>query len=348
MILKTKDSLAPQLGELERLLSSTTVPELRKRIAQEISIRRAGAKGEQEAAYHIDFGWKSGQNSVVLHDLRLKHEGRVAQIDHLILFRSLECHVLESIGFASEVRITETGEWETKARSGWMGIPSPVEQNRRHIEVLRAYIHDHHLTPRRLGIALPITFHNWVLVAPGCQIRREGPDLDHVVKMDQFETRFKERLDNAGVAWVVSRLPKMVSLETVLRVAHGLLAAHQPAKFNFAARFGLPPPLPVRAATPPGLSVEPCPKHCQNCGLSIDEKVVAFCRLNARKFSSRVVCQRCQQLTPARSCDDCGNKLEPNVVAFCRSNSRKFAGKTLCRGCQALAVKLRHAAVLPA
>lgn len=37
---------------------------------------------EKDAAYHIDFEWRYGKNSVFIHDLRSEHEGRVAQIDH--------------------------------------------------------------------------------------------------------------------------------------------------------------------------------------------------------------------------------------------------------------------------
>lgn len=92
MILKHKDDLAPQTAELERLLSLASLSKAqREDLQDELGAMRAGNKGEKEAAYHIDFGWKDGNNSVVIHDLRLEHEGRVAQIDHLILMRTLDC-----------------------------------------------------------------------------------------------------------------------------------------------------------------------------------------------------------------------------------------------------------------
>src|SRR5690349_4478194 len=104
MILKHKDDVAPQLAELERLMA---LPELtkaqRSAIEEELWAVRIGAKGEKEAAYHIDFGWKDGESSAVIHDLRLEHNGRVAQIDHLILHRTLHFHVIESKAFGGEV-----------------------------------------------------------------------------------------------------------------------------------------------------------------------------------------------------------------------------------------------------
>jgi hypothetical protein len=76
MILKHKDDLAPHVEELERLLKISPLTNAqRDRIEDEIWMIRAGAKGEKEAAYHVDFGWKDGVNSVVIHDLRIEHTG---------------------------------------------------------------------------------------------------------------------------------------------------------------------------------------------------------------------------------------------------------------------------------
>ena len=44
-------------------------------------------KGEQEAAYHIDFHLKDSQNWAVIHDLRVEWNGRGAQMDHLHIDR---------------------------------------------------------------------------------------------------------------------------------------------------------------------------------------------------------------------------------------------------------------------
>jgi hypothetical protein len=129
MILKQKDDVAPHLAELELLMKKPGLrKEQREEIENEIWMIRAGAKGERDAAYHIDFGWKDSKNSAVIHDLRIVHNDRVAQIDHIIVMRTLDIHVIESKGFGTEVRISEAGEWETKTRYGWKGIPSPLSR----------------------------------------------------------------------------------------------------------------------------------------------------------------------------------------------------------------------------
>jgi len=334
MILKHKDDVAPQLAELEQL---SKVPSLSKRQREEIDDEmwriRAGAKGEKEAAYHIDFHWKGGTNSAVIHDLRIEHDGRVAQIDHLIMHRNLTFHVLESKGFGTEVRISESGEWETKTRYGWKGILSPVEQNRRHIEVLQSFIRDHQLAPKRLGISLPIRFENWVLVSPDCPLRRKGNEWDQVVKMDLFDKQFMKRVNEEGVLDTLAALSKFVGMDTLEQMAQSLIAAHKPASFNFAAKFGITAPVPIdesRFAPPDSSTVK-----CESCAVTLEPKVISFCRLNPKKVGGKMLCQSCQKATSRPKCDGCGTELEDKVVAFCRFNSKRFGGKKLCRSCQA-------------
>ena len=375
MILKHKDDLAPHLAELELLLA---VPELtpsqRESIQDEITAMRAGDRGEKEAAYHIDFGWKDGKNSAVIHDLRIEHNGRVAQIDHLIINRVLHCHVIESKGYSREVRISDVGEWEVKTRYGWKGIPSPIEQNRRHIEVLKSFLSENQLLPKRLGLAMPMTFHNWVLVSPSAQLRRHAADLENVVKMDMFETALMKRNDKAGMLETLGSVSKWVSLETVERLAQDLIRAHKPSMFNFAAKFGIsqgamekakyggpsqkskPEPkrglkygprietISARIAEPlPELKIapkpvtDPAPLQCQSCTAPLEAKVISFCRLNSKKFNGKLLCQPCQKAAPSPvmiSCEACGTALDDKVIAFCRFNSKRFGGKKLCRSCQ--------------
>lgn len=343
MILKHKDDLAPQTAELERLLSLAGLSKAqREDLQDELGAMRAGNKGEKEGAYHIDFGWKDGKNSVVIHDLRIEHEGRVAQMDHLILMRTLDCHVLETKGFSSEVRISESGEWETRTRYGWRGIPSPVEQNRRHVEVLRAFVRDHNLSPKRLGLCMPLRFHNWVLVSPKCQIRRGGEEWDRVVKMDLFEKRFGESVQATGFFETLSSVSKLVSLETLQRIGDFLVNAHKPGTVNFAAKFGIAVPsdvpAPIVREEPSAAPSKAPTTSCEDCGGGVDPQVIKFCRLNLQRFRGKVLCRSCQQSArPAAACAGCGATVDNKVVAFCRFNNKRFRKKLLCRNCQTTA-----------
>jgi hypothetical protein len=94
---------------------------------------RAGIKGEQESAYFLGFHFKDTKNSVLIHDLRLEHNGRVAQIDHLLLTRMLDFWILETKHFSSGLKIDEHDQflrWNSWQKC-YEGMPSPLEQAER-------------------------------------------------------------------------------------------------------------------------------------------------------------------------------------------------------------------------
>lgn len=137
MLIKGADDKQPQLEALEALLGRPDVDaQTRRRIEQEIRMIRAGASGERDAAYEIEFHYGQSRNRMTIHDLRIELDGRVAQIDHLIINRLLDIWVCESKHFSEGVAINEHGEWVAFQSRRAYGIPSPVEQNRRHIAVL--------------------------------------------------------------------------------------------------------------------------------------------------------------------------------------------------------------------
>ncbi len=101
MFIKAADDKQPQLDALEAPRTRPEVDaETQAQIDREIKNIRAGARGEGDAAYEIDFHCAKESNRVVIHDLRLEVDGRVAQIDHLIIDRVLTIWVCESKHFA--------------------------------------------------------------------------------------------------------------------------------------------------------------------------------------------------------------------------------------------------------
>ena len=100
--------------------------------------------GERDAAYAIEFHYGANKNRMTIHDLRIELDGRVAQIDHLIINRLLDIWVCESKHFSEGVAVDEHGEWVAFYDHRPYGIPSPVEQNRRHIAVLGRCVREGH------------------------------------------------------------------------------------------------------------------------------------------------------------------------------------------------------------
>src|SRR5690349_14288079 len=97
MQLKAADDRQPDLDALAALLGHDDIDDrTRKGIESQMRQIRAGIAGERDAAYEIEFQSKDRPGRVTIHDLRLEHDGRVAQIDHLIITRLLDFWVLES------------------------------------------------------------------------------------------------------------------------------------------------------------------------------------------------------------------------------------------------------------
>lgn len=159
MLIKRADDQAQYLAELEQVANGSG-PQA-KQAAKELNIRRAGIRGEAQAAYLIDFDFRDSDNWAVIHDLRLEHRSRVAQIDHLLINRWLDVYVLETKSFSSGLKITEDGEflrWNDY-RNKYEGMASPLEQNTRHIQVLKDVM-DTIAMPERMGLRIMPTFHS--------------------------------------------------------------------------------------------------------------------------------------------------------------------------------------------
>src|SRR4051794_12086616 len=137
MLIKTADDRRPDIDALEELLHRVHVDARQRRAIQdEIWAIRQGAKAEADAAYQLEFDLRDSKYWALIHDLRIDVDGRIAQIDHLVISRMLEMFVCESKSYTGGVKVNEHGEWSTYRERRPVGIPSPVEQNRRHIKVL--------------------------------------------------------------------------------------------------------------------------------------------------------------------------------------------------------------------
>lgn len=230
MLIKQADDYSAVLGRLEQAAAGSG--KAAQQAAVDLRRRKAGIKGERDSAYLIDFDFGKSPNWAVIHDLRLVHNGRTAQIDHLLINRWMDVYVLETKHFHSGIKITEDGEflrWND-FRKTYEGMASPLEQNERHILVLREVMTSITL-PTRLGFSIPPTFQQFVLVAPEARIDRPKKfDGSRVIKADQLRKAIWRDVDNENALLGFLRTAaKLVSSETVEYVARQLTALHQPA-----------------------------------------------------------------------------------------------------------------------
>jgi hypothetical protein len=291
MLLKLADDRSADVRALEALRVRLGLdPRTRRAIDEEIWSIRLGAKAEADAAYQLDFDLRDSKHWVVIHDLRIDLDGRVAQIDHLVISRLLEVFVCESKSYTGGVKVNDRGEWSTYRDRRPIGIPSPVEQNRRHIAVLEEVIARGYIElPRRI-VALRPTFKNIVLVSAGGLITRSSkplPELDSVVKVDQFRTYLADR------EFPDRQMLKLVGSDVIERFGRQLVALHRPATVDWAARFGqLAPKQP--AGSEQALPVRrpwlvKFDGTCSNCGTVLTKGTEAIWR----QREHRMLCLDC-------------------------------------------------------
>jgi hypothetical protein len=275
MLLKSSDDKTPFIHELERLWAVAPV-DRQPGIKQEMKCMMSGSKGERESAYLIDFHFKDSKNYTVIHDLRLEIGNRVAQIDHLLINRRLEVFVLESKNSHAGIKVTEEGEflrWNDFKKT-YEGMASPFAQNERHITVLKDAFAQIDM-PTRMGMRLSPVFHSYVLVAPNVRVDRPKKfDTSKLIKADEFMKTLDKQIDKIGFLDAVGSLARVVSSETLADIGRKLVALHQSASFDYAARFGIAEPIEprqkhetatVRPETPHSLAESNKPS-CRSCG----------------------------------------------------------------------------------
>lgn len=307
MLIKQKDSLEPAIHQLEAIIQRSDVPPRVLEQAQvELRTLKAGMHNENNAAYFINFDFAQRKSWAIIHDLRLEHQGYVAQIDHLLISRFLEFNVLESKSFSSGISITERGEFLTAYNGRYVAIESPIEQNRRHGTVLWKILQEGSFLPTRLGITLQPRIFSYVLISPQSVVKRPPNKLfntDMVIKSDVLLKQIEDADEKAGTLEVAGQLAKMVTSETLGQIARKLVALHKPSSINYYERFGINP-----SASPNTVITQPAPVtekpvaqppssvyYCFKCKKAISSRVAEFCFDNRNRFGGRAYCFDCQK-----------------------------------------------------
>lgn len=334
MQIKAADSRQPDIAALERLLERPDIPApTRRRIEAEVRTIRAGEKGEHDAAYQIELWFGRSPNWATIHDLRIEVGGLVAQIDHLIVNRLAEIWICESKSFAEGVSVNEHGEWTRWWHGRPEGMPSPIEQNRRHIELLRRAFDDGLVkSPRRLGLVpMKPAIRSLVLVSNSARIgrpKRKVDGLDQVIKAEQLKTRLFDEFDKVPA-------PKFVGIigrDGLEAFATELAALHRPVTVDWEARFGL-----ATASVPSGEPASRAPSSstsnrglarrsgggvCNRCERPVSEAVVRYCAERTQEFGGRIYCMKCQPTVRARAERPLPAPPWPTVLARYRTPTR--------------------------
>ena len=267
MIIKNKDDCQAQIDYLSDLLERDLPADKKSLIDRELKSLYSGNKGENSSSYYLDFDFRNTKNWVLIHDLRLEHDGDVAQIDHLLIGRMLDVYVIETKNFNSGVVISEEGDFSYFYKNRPYPIPSPIAQNERHIRLLDCLLNDNDLLPTRLGIKIKPNYRNIVLISPQSRLTKPTKglyDCSGVMKSDKFKERFNKDFDDESFSFVMS-LAKVISTQSLTTFANKLALLHKPVAINYKAKFALDELDAMVVAEPISAQAGDSPK-CPKCG----------------------------------------------------------------------------------
>lgn len=241
MLIKQAEDRGADVAVLTSLLGHPdATSSVKEKIRLELRLIQSGIKGEDDAAHEINFYYEASKNWAIIHDLRLEHGKRSAQIDHLLINRFLDIWVCESKRFSEGIAINEHGEFEMFYEGGPRGIGSPLEQNKKHVAVLAALAEEGVIElPKRAGFFIKPQLFSLILVSKNARISRpekQFDGLDSILKVDQMKSRIDREIDNdKGVL----NIAKVIGSDTLKEFAERLAALHKPIAFDWHGRFGL-------------------------------------------------------------------------------------------------------------
>ena len=302
MLIKSADDKSRRIALLESLLDSPQLnTEQKAWLQREVKSLRYGVQGERDAAHYLDNHLADAPNNAVIHDLRLVHDGEVAQIDHLVISRGFIFYLLETKNFNGNLEINEFGEFTVHYDSGkTFGIPSPLEQSRRHENVLTKVLEQLGITGRTQRKP---EFKHVVLIHPKGRIQRPDTqkyDTSNVIKADQFASwREKHVEQGTSTLKVLGSMLNMRSADTVREWAEKLVSKHCPSDLLALPDFLQPRTVvPSKPATPalPTASATTDKKRCicETCGAKISYAEAKFCWNNPHRFGGLQYCREHQ------------------------------------------------------
>lgn len=320
MLIKSADDKTKRLALLEDLKKSPLLDMRQKNWLREELMRwRKGIQGEKESAFYLDSYFKDADNHVLLHDLRLVVDGEVAQIDHLVLARGGAVYLLETKNYAGSLEVNEHGEFTAVYDDERYGIPSPLEQSKRHERVLARLMETLGMVGRT---DKKLSFHHVVMLHPKAVITRPDPkklDTSYLIKADQFPAWREKFVESMGVGAVFKTVLNLRSLDTIKEWGEQLKRQHRPADSlalpDFmkpkagpaverpavpAAPVALAPAQATKPAQPTEVAAQPAPAAadegiakkliCAHCRAKISYPEGKFCWNNAKRFGGLQYC----------------------------------------------------------
>jgi len=214
--------------------------------------------------------------------------------------RLLDVYVLETKHYANGIKVTERGEFLVWFENKYVAIESPIEQNQRHIKVLKSLFNKEEILPKRLGLTLQPNFLSYILVSPKSRVIRPNKryfNTDMLIKADDFHKQIQGNVDKKSTLLSTVSIAKMISKKSLREIGEQLVSYHKPVKTNYYNKFGISKTEELKLSRPNVTqNQQKSNYYCYNCKQAISKKVALFCFKNKSRFQGKAYCYGCQEL----------------------------------------------------
>ena len=135
--LKESSDIENQIEKLKEILPKAS-PSVQEAITKDLEILEAGLAGEKRIIFELK---NSHLPIFVLHDIYLKHNDLTAQIDFMVIAPK-HIYLLECKNLVGTIEVDSKGAFTRTLQFGKImkkeGIYSPITQNTRHLELVKA------------------------------------------------------------------------------------------------------------------------------------------------------------------------------------------------------------------
>ncbi len=300
--------------------------------------RLSGRKAERQMAHYLDRHFREHKKLHVLHDVRIEHDGEVAQMDHVIVHR-FGIAIVESKSVSTSVRINASDEWERQWGGRWRGMPDPILQGDRQGLVLKRLLvsRQDELLDKLLGV-FQGTF--WAMAQDvfaaisddGTIQRAKRGQAPRVMKADVIPKAIEDlvasyrndvRFLNPNLP-AFAKAPRDFNENELLRIGHFLRTRSTDARAEPAVSetSGMPTRTPTHGVEP-GAGPVRSTMACKRCG-STDLDAMPG------RYGPYAKCRSCKTNTAVRvTCEGCGEEVRLGVGAHgfagaCEPCGRRF------------------------
>lgn len=204
MIVKERDATKLKIARLESF-ESPDLDSIQRQGLRQAAARLRADNTSETACEYIDSYFSESQDWLIIHDLRLRHDTHVMQINHLLINSSLDFYVVDSRYIKHGLEFDENGRCWALSTEKSKPVASPLNKLNRDLRILRSILKDANNLPRFLGMTQPYSVQGFILTNPTLRSPKppsEIQDTASVIAADMLFSTVWEKQQN----WLRSKI----------------------------------------------------------------------------------------------------------------------------------------------